>query len=134
MGYEPPFMAKQREAVANVKALLALPLAEYSVMLGAEGTFNPWELFPCLYGSYSSEFDQCALEVLEELIADSYCRSDLGAHMFREMLCNADLCDYGTSPRVCFPTSDFRALLPELIQKWRAYSFMQWAGDVCTKE
>lgn len=53
-------------------------------------------------------------------------RDDLGADIFREMLCVSDLCSYGTSPRVCFPTQPFKALLPALIEKWRAYAVLVW--------
>lgn len=35
---------------------------------------------------------------------------------------------YGISPRHCFPTSEFKALLPELIERWRAWSNRQWEG------
>jgi hypothetical protein len=51
----------------------------------------------------------------------------LAHEMFREMLCTAELCDYGTSPRVCFANEPFKALLPQLIEKWEAYSAAQWA-------
>lgn len=116
---------KQEEAAAKVRAIIDLPLPDDG-MLGFAGEFDPWEVFPALYGSYSSEYDQCALAVLSELQADTVVRHDLGAEMLREMLCRADLCDYGTSPRACFPTQQFRALLPELIEKWRAYAALQW--------
>jgi hypothetical protein len=117
-----------REAGDRLAALLALPMPEGEYDIGSEGTFDPWGLFP-LYGSYSSDFDQCAIDVLCELDANEKHRTDLAAEMFREMLCNLNLCDYGTSPRVCFPTRQFRALLPTLIERWRAYSALQWAEE-----
>lgn len=120
----------EREAVEKLQTLLDLPLPadEHDQH---DGTFDPWRLFPSLYGSYSGEFDRCAIEVLTELSQKEAVRDDLGAHMFREMLCTAYLCDYGTSPRVCFPTKDFRPLVPALLEKWKAYSLIVWGEDVC---
>jgi hypothetical protein len=114
-------------AAAKVEALLTLPMPESSDMLGIEGEFDPWAMFPAIYGSYSSSFDKCAVEVLEELRDGERRRDDLGADMIREMLCVSDLCSYGTSPRVCFPNSKFQNLLPALIEKWRAWATLAWA-------
>ncbi|PDT15915.1 hypothetical protein CO670_15595 [Rhizobium sp. J15] len=115
-----------REAAEKVAALLQKPMPSRDDMRDIE-EFDPWDIFP-IYGSYDSAFDEMAIEVLEELKAHSKKRDDLAAEMFREMLCKMNLCDYGTSPRVCFPTSNFEPLLPAFIEKWKAYSKMQW-GD-----
>lgn len=125
----------QEKAAAKVRAELdkPLPADEY----GGDDTFDPWALFPSLYGSYSQAFDQMALDVLRSLAlasADNWDeaiemqrRETLAHEMFREMLCTAELCDYGSSPRVCFANHDtFAPLLPELIAKWEAYSQVQW--------
>ncbi len=117
---------RQREAGEKLAALLALPMATSLEELGSEGTFDPWHPFP-LYGSYSADFDWCAIAVLRELQSNTKIREDLGAEMFREMLCNLDFCDYGSSPRVCFPTTEFRKLLPDLIAKWETWSAMRWS-------
>lgn len=116
-----------REAAEKVAILLKKPLPERRDMQDAEEEFDPWGIFP-IYGSYDSAFDDLAIEVLEELRDHRKNRDDLAAEMFREMLCNMHLCNYGTSPRVCFATSDFEPLIPALIEKWKAYSQMQW-GD-----
>lgn len=123
-----------REAVDRVRAELAKPLPERD--FGSVDEFDPWELFPSLYGSYSSDFDDMALDVLRTIQLASEDRWDdvferqaqetLAHQMFREMLCTADLCDYGTSPRVCFATTDFKEVLPELIAKWEVYSKQCW--------
>jgi hypothetical protein len=118
-----------REAGERLEALLALPMPASRYDFGDEAFFDPWSLFPLLYGSYSGEFDECALDVLREIQSGDKVRDDLGAEMFREMLCNLHLCDYGTSPRVCFPTPELRKLLPDFIAKWEAYSAIQWADD-----
>jgi hypothetical protein len=117
----------QKLAIGNFKELLAKPIAENVDWISAEGMFYPWELFP-VYGSYCSEFDACALDVLRELRDRKKRRYDLGAEMFREMLCVMHLCDYGTAPRVCFPTEEFGALLPELIAKWESYAALSWGS------
>jgi hypothetical protein len=91
--------------------------------------FDPWEIFPSLYGSYDSEFDQCALDVLIGLRDGETTRTDLASDMFREMLCTAGLCDYGSSPRACFPTQEFDLHLRTLIKRWQRYALIQWAED-----
>ena len=121
---------KMQAAAERLAALMALPMPETDDDIGCEGIFDPWELFPSLYGSYRGSFDRCAIEVLTELLDGEKRRDDLGAEMFREMLCTAELCDYGTSPRVCFPHQPFKDALPELIAKWKAWSLIHWSVDV----
>ncbi|WP_395175567.1 hypothetical protein [Roseibium alexandrii] len=115
-----------REAAERVAATLAKPDPADEAEIGDDEFFDPWELFPAVYGTYDNAFDDCALDVLRELEAGEKNRDDLGAEMFREMLCTSRLCDYGTSPRTCFPTADFRPLLPELIRRWEAYRKLWW--------
>jgi hypothetical protein len=121
---ELPYQKADREAAEKVAAELRKPLAESAEENFGPDNFDPWELFP-LFGSYSSDFDEMAIEVLKGLDENNP-RSDLAAEMFREILCKMHLCDYGTSPRACFPTQEFRVLLPEFIAKWEAYSKLQW--------
>ena len=97
---------------------------------GTEGTFDPWEIFPCFYGSYSGAFDQVALAVLRRMLNGEYQQEELAHEMFREYLCRADLCEYGSSPRGCFPTTSFRPLLNDLIDRWASYSMIFWGEDV----
>ena len=114
------------KAVEKVKAELAKPDTEENFTHADD--FNPWELFPSLYGTYCRSFDDCAIDVLKGLASRPMCwnRSDLAAQMFREMLCTADLCEYGTSPRVCFPTPEFKEVLGDLIARWEAYRERDW--------
>ena len=122
---------REREdaAAAKVAAILALPMPESRVMLGCEGDFDPWDIFPALYGSYDSDFDKCAIETLIEIRDCKKVRHDLGSEMIREMLCVADLCDYGTSPRICFPNTKFKELLTPLIEKWEDYAVLAWGEN-----
>lgn len=117
-----------QNASKKVVAELAKPDATTELEIGLEELFNPWVLFPALYGSYASEFDDCALDVLREIKIGKKSRDDIGAEMFREMLCTSHLCEYGASPRTCFATTEFELLLPELIRRWETYRKILW-GD-----
>ena len=119
--------ARTNDPAERIAALL-LPLPDDEYSITAVGTFYPWHVFG-MYGTYSYEFDDMAIDVLEELREGVKRRTDLGAEMFREILCRADLCEYGTSPRVCFPTREFSAALPDLIDRWQAFSKLQWGDE-----
>lgn len=90
-----------------------------------EDEFDPWSLFPSVYGSYSKAFDDLALRVLRNIQEREFEDDDLAAEIFREMLCTADFCSYGTSPRVCFWDLD-QVLLAALIDRWTEWSSRTW--------
>lgn len=122
----------KREAGEEVEKLLARPDAPTQDDIGVidEKTdepeyFDPWDIFP-VYGNYSSEFDDVALKTLENLLAGTFEDKGVEYEIFREILCKKNLCDYGTSPRVCFPTTQFKELLPKYITKWKQYYKTQW--------
>jgi hypothetical protein len=117
---------RERAAIEKLDALLAKPPIPDDGMYSDGECFDPWDLFPCLYGSYSSDFDEMALEVLSDLSNGAHNRTDLAAEMFREMLCTGYLCDYGSSPRVCFANTAFKDRLPKLIERWREYATIHW--------
>ena len=117
---------RERKAGEAVDALLSLPPITDDGMYSDGECFDPWTLFPCLYGSYSSAFDDMAIEVLSDIRDGTHNRTDLAAEMFREMLCTMGLCDYGTSPRVCFASRAFKETLPLLIERWREYAQIHW--------
>lgn len=110
--------------IENLKAELAKPICGEDI--SSVDDFDPWELFPAVYGCYSSAFDDMALEVLASLIDKTFPVETLAHEMFREMLCTAGLCDYGSSPRVCFPTAEFSEVLPSLRYKWAQYADAKW--------
>ncbi|MEG3175861.1 hypothetical protein U1872_06435 [Sphingomonas sp. RB3P16] len=103
---------------------------------GTGDVFDPWNVFPALYGSYSSDFDDMAILVLDNILNNRW-GADHGetlAHeMFREMLCTAGLCTYGTSPRGCFPDyvggESMRPLLADLLEKWHDYRRVEWDSE-----
>lgn len=123
----------EEKAAEFVVELLKLPLPKGANSLGYEGEFDPWDIFSCFYGSYSAEFDEVALTVLKTL-ANQIKRTDehIAHEMFREVLCTHNLCDYGTSPRYCFPTQAFKKILPKLIQKWEEYFKVAWGEEALT--
>ena len=128
---EPHYKKVEREAIEKLDALMSLPLLEHQDAIDYDKEFDPWRLFPSLYGSYSSEFDDLAIEVLAD-VCDGYRqgqRSDLASEIFREMLCTSGLCEYGTSPRACFPTTSFKQRLPALIEKWDEYRRLKWGAE-----
>lgn len=120
------YKQQEQKALADVEALLALPTVPEGGMYSAGECFDPWDLFPALYGSYSSEFDDLALAVLADIRDRTHNRTDLAGEMFREMLCTRGLCDYGTSPRACFAAEGFKKQLPRLIERWREFSEIMW--------
>jgi FPC/CPF motif-containing protein YcgG len=122
---------REKASVEKVREQLAKRLPQDNQDFD-DDVFDPWELFPCIYGSYSSAFDDMALLVLrniqlaQERRYDEQAPEELAHEIFREMLCRLNLCDYGTSPRVCFATGHFAEVLPALIERWAAWAQVQW--------
>ena len=123
LGY---YKERTSDAIAKLTAMLALPDIPDDGMCSDGECFEPWDMFPCLYGSYSSAFDELAIDVLTDILDGTHKRDDLANEMFREMLCTAGMCEYGSSPRVCFAEQEFLPLLPRLIERWRKYSEIMW--------
>lgn len=121
------YAQREQEAITKLDALLALPSIPADGLYSDGECFNPWKLFPAVYGTYSSAFDDMALAVLTDLNERAFNATDLAGEMFREMLCTAGFCDYGTSPRTCFATTTFTVRLPRLIERWREYSRIHWS-------
>lgn len=118
---------REIEACTKLSALLDLPSIPGGDEMFSDGEcFEPWAMFPCVYGSYSSDFDDIAITVLTNIRDGTFGDDDLACEMFREMLCKVGLCDYGTSPRVCFATERFSPLLPRLIERWAEYRELKW--------
>ena len=120
------YEAQEQRANDAVDTLLAKPPIPEDGAYSDGECFNPWDLFPSLYGSYSSAFDEMAIAVLTDIRDGTFKRDDLASEMFREMLCTLGLCDYGTSPRVCFASTRFKVTLPRLIERWREYADIYW--------
>lgn len=126
------YFEHERDAAKRVEELLALPpIPQESAghyPLGEH--FHPWVMFQAVYGVYDSDFDDLAIAVLESIRDKTRMRrDDLASDVFREMLCVAGLCDYGTSPRYCFPTSSFAPMLHSLIERWIEYRALRWRHE-----
>jgi hypothetical protein len=93
-----------------------------------DDVFDPWVLFPAIYGSYYSEFGETALHVLRNLIAGKHNDEGLAHEIFREMLCVSGVCDYGINPRGCFLNSEYRAIIEAWVKKMEAHERIYW-GD-----
>lgn len=92
---------------------------------GDSGMFDPWFDLG-LYGSYSSAFDDLAIAVLTDMRDQTFIEQSLAGEIFRELLCVKDLCEYGTSPRCCWPRGSFRNALPTILQKLEALRAIRW--------
>jgi hypothetical protein len=117
------------DPIEQIRTSLLLRDLEKGEIGGGGDIFDPWELFPCFYGSYSSEFDEVALRVLNNLlvgVSGPKHGENVAHEMFREVLCTSDLCGYGMSPRTCWPEPEFKELLPVLILKWLKYAEAHW--------
>lgn len=121
------------QPIDRLRKQLTLPVCSDEERWTISGdAFDPWEVFPSLYGSYSSEFDDMAILVLDNVLNKRWGSGHgegLAHEMFREMLCTAGLCDYGTSPRGCFPDwseDGIEELLTNLLTKWCEYRRVKW--------
>ena len=120
------YLSKQKSAADELLKIMSLPLPKDCEDCGMDGIFDPWNIFPMFYGSYCSSFDDMAIKVLENIRDGEFEDETLAHEMFREVLCTMNLCDYGTSPRVCFASQEFHKMIPELVQKWKDYSAIWW--------
>lgn len=86
--HEPCCKRAEREAAEKVEVALKLCDPESDHDHG-DDVFDPWELFPAVYGSYDAAFDQMAIHVLEDVRDKTYHREDLAARILggRPMLC-----------------------------------------------
>lgn len=110
-----------------VKKWLDAPLPNDGTEGGyVEDQFDPWDDLG-LYGSYSSKFDDLAIAVLTDMRDGAFNEQSLAEEMFRELLCVKGLCEYGTSPRCCWPCGEFRYALPTILAKWEALRDIRWA-------
>jgi len=120
-------MSESSDEFARLKSWLERPSPIEIWNTAAPNYFDPWEALGLPIYGYASAFDQCAIQVLEGFKKPYQDRrSDLSSDMFREMLCAKDFCDYGTSPRGCFPNLNFAELLPLLIDKWKEHYALNW--------
>jgi len=114
----------------KIEAALAKPLPDRGY-IGEEGRFDPWEdVIRGVYGGYSSGCDALMIAALEavrdrktfELID----QRGFAAEFILYLLAGHGLTDYGTSPRGGWPGHHIEDLWQPLIDKWKAYSAINW--------
>lgn len=96
--------------------------------------WDPWDALGLSCCSYNSELDRAAIEVLRLLAGDDfvYCTdiaertglSPLMVEMLQGIFCSANWCEYGTSPRGCWPID--REGFSALVTAWEAYYQRHW--------
>ena len=100
--------------------------------------WDPWEALGLRCLSYNSEIDQNAIDVLRG-IGDKLYNSDIAARtglpaqyveLLQSIFCGSDWCEYGTSPRGCFPMADD---FPALIAAWEAFYERRWGEPPAQK-
>jgi hypothetical protein len=100
--------------------------------------WDPWEALglPCC--SYNSKIDQAAIDVLRLVagpefiyctdIAEQTGHSPVLVEMFQGIFSSANWCEYGTSPRGCWPID--RNGFHKIVEAWEAYFERRW-GEPC---
>ena len=94
--------------------------------------WDPWNALGVDCASYSGQVDQDAINVLRGIrdklynsdIAKRYSMAPSHVELLQSIFCSADWCDYGTSPRGCFPTD--REGFPALIAGWEGFYLRFW--------
>ena len=93
--------------------------------------FDPWELFPAVYGGYSSDHGEAAIEALERLlkVKEFLEPPSIGVELLLEMLCRQELGEYGTSPRYAwFPSDEPRdvMIMKAWLERFIRYENERW--------
>lgn len=97
--------------------------------------WDPWTALGISCASYNSEIDAEAIKVLRGIAALKYCTviatesgmSPSHVELLQSIFCSAGWCDYGTSPRGCWPID--REGFPALIAAWEVYYQRQWKDN-----
>lgn len=98
--------------------------------------WNPWVALGIGCGGYRGDGDQNALAVLRGINVHLYStdiaeRTGLASshvELLQEIFCSANWCEYGTSPRGCWPID--REGFPLLIEAWEQYYERHWSEPV----
>lgn len=91
---------------------------------------------------YSSDIDREIYLVAKEIgqkeyrycndIAEATGLSINHVELIQTLLCSADWCTYGTSPRACFPNNETE--FPKLLNQMKSYIAGRWGIDADTGE
>lgn len=102
-----------------------------------DAEFDPWTRLGVRCGGYSSDQDDLGIAIFEIIIEDfpAYC-TDIAARvgvspahveLWQYILCSAGLCEYGSSPRGCWPVNDDDA--KKFLQDWKAFRDDSWVNS-----
>ena len=95
--------------------------------------FDMWESFKIRCGGYNSATDWNMINVME-CVLDGNFNSDIAlklsidtehVELIQYILCSCDLCEYGTSPRGCFPKN--RESFKSFIDKCKTATVKKWS-------
>lgn len=98
--------------------------------------WSPWDALGIHLGGYSAATDTDAINVLQGIqdklycdkIAERYNMAPSHVELLQYIFCSANWCEYGTSPRGCFPDYSIWGDdgLKPAIEKWKEYYFETW--------
>jgi hypothetical protein len=96
-----------------------------------ECSFDPWELFPAVYGSYSEDHGEAAIEALQRVlkVKEFSGPPTIGVELFMEMLCTQELAGYGMSPRTAWLESggpQHVSIMKEWLERFIRYENERW--------
>ena len=94
--------------------------------------WDPWESLGLRCCSYNAVIDIAAIRVLESVQAGQFGTDIAGidpvlVELLKSIFCSHNWCEYGTSPRGCFPMD--REGFHLLIDGWKAYYGRKWQED-----
>lgn len=120
-----------RKARERLTALVSLPMPDKD-LIGAEGYFDPWDAFDGIIGAYSSDIDECAVEIMQAVIdrntfavlATTECPF---AEFFLHILAGHNYVDYGTSPRGAWATFGSENVFRKFVGMWREWNVLKWS-------
>lgn len=98
--------------------------------------WEPWDALGLQCVSYNSEIDRGAIAVLRGIKGRLYCdaiaektgMAPAHVELLQSIFCSANWCEYGTSPRGCWPID--RDYFHLLIGAWEAYYERKWGEPV----
>lgn len=127
-------MGIERELVMSSKSIAEI--LEPNVEDENGPYWDPWSALGISCASYSSQIDADAIHILKAIASRQF-NSDIAVmlglpeqyvELLQSIFCSAGWCDYGTSPRGCFPAMDWNEF-QAIISAWEAYYDRQWNNE-----
>lgn len=123
-------MHRTTELRERLESALAKPSAEIGDIIDG-GFFSPWEdVFPSIYGHYSSASDALMIDALiavrDKKTFEFIDERGFVGEFALYILAGHGLIEYGTSPRGGWPDYSIEELWQPLIDKWVEYYEAVW--------